>query len=1330
MSELRIFSLNTNGLNDIDRRRSIIKNLIDLKADILILVDTRLNPCLERRIRNDFNFNIYSSLTNEPRRGVSILFKRSINYVILDSAKDNEGNILSLKTKINDDIIIITGLYAPNRDSPFFYDNAFDISNSWGVEKVCIGGDFNTTLSWENENFNYRSRGNDRSRTRLNELLSEFNFYDPIRSILGNVPIWTWKRGTNPLNNDIINSSGLLSNESFNSSNQSYRHTHAPRARLDFIFVSESLNLNVTSADVHNRYISDHKAISISVNLNNFKNGKGIWRANDKLLKIPNFCSTISREIKFTLLRHINYPGLSNVEQEAPRELIEELLGRDTDYLINTYGINIPGDALIETVINTLRNESASFEANLRKNVNQELPNLIKKLKSLDNEGKFDTSEYQELNLRYNSIIDSSVNNFFKGRKKMWVEQGEKMTSSFLGLQKTNKCRQSINKIKKVVNNSTSYLTHPKDIGDAIHNFYKNLYENKDDLLNNVTIEDFLRDKGGGNPDLITKLPPDIRCNLDRPIDISELDLALLKAKKDGAPGISGISYRFYEKFWPELRPIVFFAIKHFESTGNISRLHRVGIVSLLPKGDKNKDDLANWRPLTLLCVFYKLISSILTNRIITAVDFLIDPSQTGFIPGRSINENLRCNYDVIDLANKFSKPGIILQIDFKKAFDTISFKYIEKTLRFFNFGDKFIFMVNSILKDFYAVTVNGGHISEQFRVARGCRQGDPLSPLLFILCVEILNIRIRNDQNILPFSILGVSIPSLSYADDINVYLNYCANSLRQSISVLQAFFKISGLEINLNKTCCTYIGGPFIPEIHSLCPELNITWVTSFKLLGIQFDNCNNNRKENYSLKIKDIMNELDAWEFRLISPMGRLVVVKSLGLSKLTNVAATIPSITATEIKNLESSLVSFIWGKNKRPKMALKDAKLPIKRGGLNFPDILSSWQSFKFSWIRKIIDCKNRNAPWFLLLKAYLLSISNRLNIDDISFWSPDDFKFAVKHVKLSFWKEIFSISLKLIEMIGLSNLPRFLNSQPWGHTNFVNNGHITKFHIRVPHNTIINFSDLVNIGARGFLVPKDIPSLATMFPRAPITQLDRVFNATQVICSEHRLANFLLPSVFQTYPTVAWLAHWSKKGCSKWAIFLKSNRLSDSSLIERENIWRNRLGLNLDAGFWSQVYNNTARINFDNWMLLFQSQINRAVLHTNHSASHHVISIISPNCNYCNLVEDNLHALWECERVQRFFSIINNSFSDTWLENKGPIIRSEYIFNTRGHLQPRGLFLLLLKKHIWNCRCNNSTLGIDTFKLFSRNYLEPYLNQNISRNWQFINNLVLKNALI
>ena len=488
--------------------------------------------------------------------------------------------------------------------------------------------------------------------------------------------------------------------------------------------------------------------------------------------------------------------------------------------------------------------------------------------------------------------------------------------------------------------------------------------------------------------------------------------------------------------------------------------------------------------------------------------------------------------------------------------------------------------------------------------------------------------------------------------------------------------------------------------------------------------------NTKVNYALKINDIMKELESWEFRLISPLGRLTVVKSLGLSKLTNVAATLPSISSAEIKTLEASFTNFIWGKNKRPKMSLKDAKLPINKGGLNFPDILSSWQSFKFSWVRKVIDCNNRNVPWYLLLKAYLISISNRLKLDNICFWSPDDFKFAVKHVKLPFWKEIFSIVLKFLGLLDLSNFPRFLESQPWGHPAFTANGHITKFHVRLPHEQVVSFKELVKAGDRGLLVSKDIASLGIWFPRAPLGQLERVHNATRHIIEVIKPSNSLLTCTGQAYPVLAWLAHWSKKGCSKWANFLKSNRLSNSSLIERENIWSAGLGLNLDARFWEQVYKNTALINFDNWLLLFQAQINRAVLHTNHSAVHHVVTILSPNCNFCDLMEDNLHALWGCARIQVFMNTINNSFRHNWLENKGPVVRSEYIFNARSHLQPRGLFLLLLKKYIWNCRCNITNLALDDLKKFLKKYLEPYSNQKVSRGWSFIDNLIFKNALV
>ena len=124
------------------------------------------------------------------------------------------------------------------------------------------------------------------------------------------------------------------------------------------------------------------------------------------------------------------------------------------------------------------------------------------------------------------------------------------------------------------------------------------------------------------------------------------------------------------------------------------------------------------------------------------------------------------------------------------------------------------------------------------------------------------------------------MSIPLLAYADDLNTYLSFCELSLRQAIKILNSFYKLSGLEINLEKTCCTYIGGNYNEDIHKLCPDLPITWTSEFKLLGIFFDNEHDKVVANFDKKIKEIVNELKSWEYRLISPLGRLTVVKTLG------------------------------------------------------------------------------------------------------------------------------------------------------------------------------------------------------------------------------------------------------------------------------------------------------------------------------------------------------------------------------------------------------------------------------------------------------------------
>ena len=121
---------------------------------------------------------------------------------------------------------------------------------------------------------------------------------------------------------------------------------------------------------------------------------------------------------------------------------------------------------------------------------------------------------------------------------------------------------------------------------------------------------------------------------------------------------------------------------------GKLSITQRQGLITCIPKGDKPKEFLKNWRPITLLNVIYKLASDCIAERIKSVLDKLISKDQTGFLSGRYIGENTRLIYDILHLTENFNIPGLLLIVDFKKAFDSISWKFIMNTLDFFNFGD------------------------------------------------------------------------------------------------------------------------------------------------------------------------------------------------------------------------------------------------------------------------------------------------------------------------------------------------------------------------------------------------------------------------------------------------------------------------------------------------------------------------------------------------------------------------------------------------------------------------------------------------------------------
>ena len=356
-----------------------------------------------------------------------------------------------------------------------------------------------------------------------------------------------------------------------------------------------------------------------------------------------------------------------------------------------------------------------------------------------------------------------------------------------------------------------------------------------------------------------------------------------------------------------------------------------------------------NWRPLTLLNTLYKLISGCIAERIKPALPDLIHPDQKGFVAGRYIGEAIRTTYDTLNFAKENNRAGLILLIDFEKAYDSISFLFIQKCLTFYNFSDDIIKWVNILIYNFHAVIIHCGNMSERFEIGRGCRQGDPIASYLFILVIEILAHRLRSDEGVQGFKVWETRNLMEIYADDLTIFLKPCSQNLRNVVNNLNNFYKLSGLKISISKTKAIWFGNKCNSD-EILCPDLSLKWVREFTLLGINFDNNLDNMQSNFTDKIDKVEKMLSNWSYRYLTPFGKVTIVKTLGLSQLSHIALVIPNPNKEMIKHIESIFYKFIWS-SKSEKVRREDCKLPVQNGGLGMPDILKFWTAFKFSWLR-------------------------------------------------------------------------------------------------------------------------------------------------------------------------------------------------------------------------------------------------------------------------------------------------------------------------------------------------------------------------------------------
>ena len=143
---------------------------------------------------------------------------------------------------------------------------------------------------------------------------------------------------------------------------------------------------------------------------------------------------------------------------------------------------------------------------------------------------------------------------------------------------------------------------------------------------------------------------------------------------------------------------------------------------------------LKSWRPISLLNVAYKIASASIAGRLKQVLDSIISEDQSGYLPGRFIGDTIRLVYDIMFYTERNNLPGMLLLLDFATAFDSISWDFMFKALKYLHFGDQLISWIKLFYTNIESCVING-HLSDWFHIHGGCRQGDTLS---FILTLKV----------------------------------------------------------------------------------------------------------------------------------------------------------------------------------------------------------------------------------------------------------------------------------------------------------------------------------------------------------------------------------------------------------------------------------------------------------------------------------------------------------------------------------------------------------------------------------------------------------------